>query len=157
MAAGTIDRFVGTWIGAGVTEDVGAVPGQGVVDRQLEVRIAASEDGFRITWMTARRAMKKGASQIKYWATSVNFAETGRPGIFESEVREDLARGRPYRWAVLSDNAIIVHSVAIVQDGRLEHQKYIRTLLGTAEMQLRYTRILDGVTVRSVIGLVRKK
>jgi hypothetical protein len=44
----------------------------------------------------------------------------------------------------------------VLEDGTLEHQKYVRILLSDNQMQLRYTRALDGEVVRSVIALLRK-
>jgi hypothetical protein len=156
-AAEPIDKFVGSWVGSAITENVGGRPGSGGLNRQLEVRIEAVPKGFHITWMTARRTVKKGASSVKYWSTSVHFNETERAGVYSSQAQSDLSGGRPYRWAVIADNVLTVHSIAVSQDGRLEHQKYVRTLLSDDEMQLKYTLTLDGKAVRSVIGLINRK
>ncbi len=73
------------------------------------------------------------------------------------EGTNDLVSGSPYRWAHIDGRVLVVHSIAILDSGELEHQKYVRTLLAINEMQLRYTRSLDSSIVGSVLAILHRE
>jgi hypothetical protein len=152
-SASTIEEFYGRWVGKGITENKGLVVG----DRDLDVTIKPTERGFTIVWKMSKTTRKKGGDQIRYWSVTVPFVQTDRNEIYRVEGSNDLASGSPYRWAHIDGRVLVVHSIAILDSGELEHQKYVRTLLANNEMQLRYTRSLDSSIVGSVLAILHRE
>jgi len=156
-AQSAIDPFYGRWIGKGITENVGKASGVAFADRDLDVTVRPTEQGFTIVWKTTRTTKKNGASDVRLWSISVPFVEADRNGLYRMVARTDPVSGTPYMWARLAGRMLVVNSMTISDDGVLEQQRYVRTLLSDNEMQLRYTRSLDGTTVRSVLALLRRE
>ncbi|MCZ6455607.1 MAG: hypothetical protein O6909_15320, partial [Alphaproteobacteria bacterium] len=84
-------------------------------------------------------------------------AHVGKPGIYRMTATGEPLSGAPYIWARLADRALEIHSITISDRGVLEYQKYVRTLLSDDEMQLRFTRSLDGSIVRSVLAHLQRQ
>lgn len=155
--AGPIDPFVGNWVGMGITENGGPAESVGFVDRELDVTIESTADGFNITWRTQRLSSGGGADSVKHSAISVPFVNLDKPGMYRMAATGEPLSGSPYIWARLADDRLEVHSIAISARGVLEYQKYVRRLLSDDEMQLRFTRSIDGSIVRSVLAHLRRK
>ncbi|MDH3737699.1 MAG: hypothetical protein OER92_00795 [Alphaproteobacteria bacterium] len=155
--AAPIDPFVGRWVGKGITENGAPAESVGFVDRDLEVTIKPTADGFSVTWITRRSSDDAPADKIKHTSISVPFVQAGRPGLYRMAVTGDPVSGAPYIWARVADRVLVVHSITISQQGVLEYQKYVRTLFSDDEMQLRFTRSLDGSIVRSVLAHLRRQ
>ncbi len=151
-AQSAIDPFYGRWIGKGITENVGVASSEVFVDRDLDVTIAPTEDVFTIVCKTSRTTKKNGASQVRLWSITVPFVDAERGGLYRMVFPTDPVTGTPYMWARVADRTLIVNSMTISDEGALEQQRYVRTLLSDDEMQLRYTRSLDGSIVRSVLA-----
>ena len=151
-SAGSIDPFVGHWVGRGITENGAPAESVGFVDRELDVTIKTTPDGFNVTWKTLRLSSSGRADKVKHTAISVPFFQVGKPGIYRMAVTGEPLSGSPYIWARVADHMLEVHSITISERGVLEYQKYVRTLLDEDEMQLRFTRSLDGSIVRSVLA-----
>ncbi len=77
--------------------------------------------------------------------------------LYRVEGSNDPVSGSSYRWARIDGRELVVHSIAILDNGELEHQRYVRTLLANDEMQLRYTRALDGIIVGSVLAILSRE
>ncbi len=152
-----IDPFYGRWIGKGITENVGNTSGVAFADRDLDVTIRPAEQGFTIVWKTTRTTKKNGASDVRLWSITVPFVEAERGGLYRMVARTDPVSGTPYMWARLAGRTLVVNSMTISDEGALEQQRYVRTLLSDDEMQLRYTRSLDGTAVRSVLAILRRE
>ncbi len=155
--AAPIDPFVGHWVGRGITENGAPAESVGFVDRELEVTIDSTADGFNVTWITRRPAGGIPAVKVKHSSLSVLFAHVGKPGIYRMTATGEPLSGAPYIWARLADRALEIHSITISDRGVLEYQKYVRTLLSDDEMQLRFTRSLDGSIVRSVLAHLQRQ
>lgn len=156
-SAAPIDPFVGHWVGRGITENGGPAESVGFVDRELEVDIEATADGFNVTWKTLRPSGGTRADKIKHTSLSVPFVHIDKPGMYRMAATGEPLSGAPYIWARVSDHQLEVHSIAISDRGVLEYQKYVRTLLSNDEMQLRFTRSLDGSIVRSVLAHLQRQ
>ncbi len=152
-SASSIEAFYGRWIGKGITENTGIE----FVDRELDVTVEPTERGFTLVWKMSRTKRKKGGDQVRHWSTTVPFAQTDRDGIYRMEGSSDPVSGSSYRWAHVDGRVFVVHSIAILDNGVLEHQWYVRTLLPKNEMQLRYTRSLDGSIVGSVLAILSRE
>jgi len=155
--AAPIDPFVGQWVGMGITENGAPAESIGYVDRELEVTIAATADGFNVTWKTLRLSGSARADKVKHSSISVPFVHIDKPGIYRMASTGEPLSGSPYIWARVADRRLEVHSITISERGVLEYHKYVRTLLSDDEMQLRFTRSLDGSIVRSVLAHLRRQ
>ena len=156
-SAATLDAFYGRWVGKGITENLGKETGINFADRDLDVTVKPAEQGFTIIWKTARTIRKKGVDDVRLWSVAVPFAETDRAGIYRMSGSSDPLTGSPYMWARIEGRKLVVNSITISEKGVLEQQRYVRTLLSDDEMQLRFTRSVDGSVVRSVLAhLVRE-
>ncbi len=153
--AAPIDPFVGDWEGRGITENGAPAESVGFVDRELEVSIKSTVDGFNVTWVTRRSSFDGG--KVKHTSVSVPFVGVDKPGMYRMAAEHEPLSGAPFIWARVLDHIFEVHSITISDRGVLEYQKFVRTLLTDDEMQLRFTRSVDGSIVRSVLAhLVRK-
>ncbi len=150
--ADSIDPFIGQWVGTGITENGAPAENIGLVDRNLSVIIEARGEGFDLIWSTLRPSSGKQSDKVKLSSVNVSFAESGKPGIYRMVGAKEPVSGAPYIWARLADHVLEVHSVTISDRGVLEYQKFVRTLLSDDEMQLRFTRSLDGSIVRTVLA-----
>ena len=88
---------------------------------------------------------------------TVPFVATERGGIYRMGVDSDPISGAPYMWARIEGRELVVNSITISEQGVLEHQRYVRTLVSADEMQLRYTRSLDGSVVGSVAAFLDRE
>ena len=154
-SAAPIDPFVGDWKGRGITENGAPAESVGFVDRELEVSIKPTAEGFNVIWVTRRSSLD--GSKVKHTSVRVPFVGVDKPGMYQMAAEHEPLSGAPFIWARVLDHIIEVHSITISDRGVLEYQKYVRTLLTDDEMQLRFTRSVDGSIVRSVLAhLVRK-
>ncbi len=152
-SASAIEAFYGRWIGKGITENEGI----GFADRDLDVTVEPAERGFTLVWKMSRTTRKNGGDQVRHWSVTVPFAQTDRNGIYRTEGSSDLVSGSSYKWAHVDGRVLVVHSIAILDKGVLEHQRYVRTLLADSDMRLRYTRSLDGSIVGSVLAILSRE
>ncbi len=152
-SASTIEDFYGRWIGKGITENKGLE----VADRDLDVTVEPTDRGFTLVWKMSRTTRKKGGDQVRHWSVTVPFVQTDRNGLYRVEGSNDPVSGSSYRWARIDGRVLVVHSIAILDKGELEHQRYVRTLLANDEMQLRYTRSLDSSIVGSVLAILSRE
>jgi hypothetical protein len=152
-SASTIEDFSGRWLGKGITENRGNV----FADRDLDVTIEPTNNGFTIVWKTSRTTRKNGVDKVGLWSVTVPFVETDRTGIYRGEISSDPVSGSPYMWAHLDGRVLVVNSIAISDQGVLEQQRYERTLSADNEMELRYTRSLDNDIVSSVLAILNRE
>lgn len=156
LAAGPIDPFVGHWVGVGITENQGPSSAIAFADRDLAMTIESTDRGFSITWMALFQSIGKKTVEPKSWKTSVTFVPAGRDGLYRMEVPGDPAAGEPYRWAYLAGATLTVHSIAVFDNGTLEHQTYVRTLVSENEMRIDYSNARDNKIVRSVMAVAKR-
>ncbi len=152
-SASTIEDFYGRWIGKGITENKGLE----FADRDLDVTVEPTDRGFTLVWKMSRTTRKNGGDQVRHWSVTVPFVQSDRNGLYRVEGSNDPVSGSSYRWARIDGRELVVHSIAILDNGELEHQRYVRTLLANNEMQLRYTRSLDGSIVGSVLAILSRE
>ena len=156
-SAATIDAFSGHWVGKGITENAANASGVRFTDRDLDVTIKPSENGFTIVWKTTRTTQRNGVDEVGLWSVAIAFVATGNDGIYRMDGAGDPVSGAPYMWARIDDSRLVVNTITISKQGVLEHQRYDRTLLTDDEMRLRYTRSLDGSVVRSVRAFLARE
>jgi hypothetical protein len=107
-SAAPIDPFVGHWVGMGITENGAPAESVGLIDRELEVTIEETTNGFNVTWVTRRPS--KG-NKIKHSSISVPFASVNKRGIYRMTDTAEPLSGSPYIWARVADRVMEVHSI----------------------------------------------
>jgi hypothetical protein len=132
------------------------------LQRDLGVIIEeADDDGFRLTWTTARN---KAYGRRKEREISIEFVPIRREGMFSSAMRRnkfghhvplDPLKGDPYVWAKVQDKTLLIHALIITEDGGYEMQTYKRALVDGG-LDLRFDRIRDGINLRSITGTLRR-
>ena len=79
-SAATIEAFSGHWVGKGITENADIASGVRFTDRDLDVTIKPSEDGFTIVWKTTRTTRRNGVDEVGLWSVAIAFVATGNDG-----------------------------------------------------------------------------
>jgi hypothetical protein len=151
-----ITAFAGRYVGTGVARnDLSEYFALTV--RDLDVTIRPRGQGFALSWTTVlREGGDPDNPKVKRKSTALTFVPAGRPGVFRSATQADPMSGRPYAWARIKGNTLTVHSLTITADGSYLIQTYDRTLTGFG-MELKFTRVRDGETTRSVTGKLTKE
>lgn len=145
-------RFSGSGLAAGEDADY-----LGVTQRDIDVEIAASGNGFRASWTTVlRQGGAPGNPNIRRRATALNFVPMDRPGQYRAVESGSLLSGQPVSWARIRGQTLYIYELNLTEDGRWDVQTYARTLSG-AGMQLQYTRLVDGERMRIVRGRLVKQ
>lgn len=139
--------FFGTFQGSGYAENRDSIY-FGTTVRDLDVVIAASGNGFSVTWTTViRSGGDPNNPDVKRKAQTVTFSPSGQPGVYRGTPSGDPLAGNPYVWARLEKSTMTVYIMTISPNGAYEMQSYARTVSGTG-MDLVFTRIRDGEPVR---------
>lgn len=147
-----LDAFFGRWEGSAIGQSVGeATIGYGV--RDLDVRISGTADGFEISWVTVSRAGSFTAPEAegKRRITTQRFVRAG-PSAWTAAGAQGPGAGRSFSWARLEGRSLDVYVLEIDETGIYEVARYQRTISRAGVMDLKFTRIRDGTTVRRVSG-----
>lgn len=149
-AAEDYEPFIGEFEGKSST-DVDGVEKQ----RDLSVDISETKDGFNISWKTT--TFKNGKSKTKSY--SIDFIESDREHIYQAAQKKNVFGGREpldpmkgdaYAWARVDGPRLTVHALLITENGGFEMQTYDRILMGDNNLHLKFSRIRDGETLRTI-------
>ena len=129
--AATLGDFAGSWVGR-------STPGS---DRERAATLVIEprpKNGFRIEW-DSFEADRSG--DVTRRGGRLAFRPSKAPGVWLADVSKD-----PFEtlaaWAVIEGRALLVSTVSLRPDGRLERQLYRRTLTPDG-LALSYRRWLD--------------
>jgi hypothetical protein len=147
-----VAAFIGSFAGTGIAETYDDIYAPESV-RDLDVRIAASGSGFKVTWTTVVRS---AGGKAKRKTQTLSFAPTGTGSQYHGvELRAPFGEGMA--WAGIEDQTLSVFILKIEPNGGYQLQRYARTLTGLG-MELVFTRKVDGEDLRVVKArLVRNK
>lgn len=150
-----IAAFFGTWEGNALSESQISVHFQ-LTSRDIGVTVQPAGDGFSLRWNTVQRQRgDPGNPKEELKATTIRFAEV-RPGVWQgAENGDPVGSGKPYAWAHIERQTLVVSILQIYPEGRHEIQVYRRTLSG-GFMELEFSRVVEGRTVRSATGRLVK-
>lgn len=138
-----IDDFYGRWIGTGQ-----ATQGQTATQsRDTEVIIEKAADGFKISWTTMSSMIEDG-SRSKVKATSLTFRRTKKPGVFVELKSGHALEGKKTTWARISGDMLSIAQLVVADDGQWDATVYDRTLKGSDQMSLAFTRVKNGAIAR---------
>jgi hypothetical protein len=159
------DAFYGDWQGE-VTHSEGTI-GFEAAAGDLNVRIEAADDGFRMRWTGLVHETPDGG--LTRQPIEARFTPTDRPGVFAFDPEQSSMllqlfgapatnnplEGEPLLWARLEGEALSVYGLAINADGGFDLYQHVRTLTGDG-MRVRHTHrteqevmILEGQLRRS--------
>lgn len=150
-----ISAFYGTWEGNALSQSEISVHFQ-LTNRDIGVTVKPAADGFSLNWKTVQRQRgdpNNPSEELK--ATTIDFEQV-HPGLWRGADNGDpLSDGKPYAWAYIDHQTLVVSILQIYPDGAHEIQVYRRTLTG-GFMELRFSRVVDGSKVRSATGRLVK-
>jgi len=150
-----IGAFAGEWRGSGVSQSNVSFNFK-VTARDLDVAIRPEGEGFTVRWTTVQR--QKGdpnAPVAERKSSEIRFAPAGRANVWRAAASSDPMGPNGYAWARVDKQTLVVHVLAVREDGGYEMQIYERTLEGTG-MKLEFSSYRDGDSVRSVKGRLVK-
>jgi len=149
--------FTGTYTGTAMADT-----DEGAQSRDMTVKIAETDDGFRVEWDTSR---VKASGKIKRDSYSIDFAPSNRDGIYASRMAPGLFGGRrpldplkgePYVWARIEGKTMTVYAMLIDDTGNYEMQVYERTLVEEG-LDLHFTRYRRSKVLSEVRALLKRE
>ena len=146
-----IEAFFGRWSGSAISQSVTtSTMGDGA--RDLDVTISGTEEGFEITWITViiPSGVEEG-SETRRRTTTASYRRSG-PSGFEAEGAQGVGAGKSYSWARIEKRGLLVYVFEIDEEGVYDLSHYVRTISESGVMDLSFTRVRDGTTVRRVTG-----
>ena len=145
----SLEPFLGKWSGVGVSEKYLEAGYFTYTERDLDMSVTKTEEGFELTWTTGMRPEGSDGPVTVRKTTTLTFKET-EPGVFEADAPPPWVKS--YRWARLVDKSLVVYIFEVRPTGFYEISRYVRTITAPGEMELGFTRDLDGRPVRQVTG-----
>ena len=118
--------------------------------RESEVEIAATDNGFQITWTTLSLDVESTGG-VKVKTAVEKFVPTETPTIFHTEEQGDPLNGKPLTWATITGNTLMMSTLTIWPDGTHDLATWSRTVIGD-QMKLVFTRVQNGEITRRVEG-----
>ncbi|MGF1454095.1 MAG: hypothetical protein ACFB6R_01825 [Alphaproteobacteria bacterium] len=151
----SVEAFYGTWKGSAISESEVSVHFH-VTARDIGVTLGpAGENRFKLTTATVKRKKGTPDDPIEEVDTREVIFQKGKDNLWWALDSGDPRDGGVLRWARLDDNALIISTFTVRDDGQSEVQAYHRAITDRG-MDLIYTRTVDGSLVRTVKGqLVR--
>ena len=164
-AQGSVERFLGAYVGSGVAERNGGVDTE---QRDMDVTLQPYKDGgFTLKWITVVRSSEgqRTGSGVRRREIEESFLPSEdnpnlyilapRGSLFQKAELPNPLKGEPMRWATVEDETLSVYSLGITADGRSEMQIYHRTLTENG-MDVSFLRLEDeNIELRVVGELVR--
>jgi hypothetical protein len=151
----SIAAFYGRWVGSGLSAS-GLSQAFHLTQRDFDVDIQPDGDGFRLTWTTVKRQKGDPANPVVTRGQAVvTFRPAGGRNLWHGADNADPLTGKPYAWARLERQSLVVTTLEIAADGKWEMQIYRRSLSDLG-MKLDYTRLSDGEPARNAQGRLTK-
>jgi hypothetical protein len=151
-----IAAFYGRWVGSGLSETALSKTFR-LTQRDFDVEVQPEGDGFRLSWTSILR--QKGdplAPNVVRREASMVFRPSGSTGkLWSSAENVDPLTGKPYAWARIERQTLVVTILDLDPAGKWEMQIYRRTLSDLG-MKLDYSRLTEGEPVRTTQGRLTK-
>ena len=144
------EPFIGTFAGKYTTEDSGIEK-----SRDLSVEITETKDGFNVSWKTT--TFKNNEPKTKSY--SIDFIESEREHIYKAAQKKNVFGGREpldplkgdaYAWARVDGPKLTIYALIITGDGGYEMQTYDRILLDDNNLHLKFSRVREGQTLKTI-------
>ena len=110
---------------------------------------------FNVSWKTT--TFKHDEPKTKSY--SIDFIESGREHIYKAAQKKNVFGGREpldplkgdaYAWARVDGPKLTIYALVITESGGFEMQTYDRILLGDNNLHLKFSRIRDGETLKTI-------
>jgi len=145
------ETFYGRYQGTAIAHDPRTMA-FGFNQRDFDVEIGAANGGFFVGWTTVMHATT--GKEIKRTNARIVFEPSGRPGIYIQQAHlAEPATG--LSWATISDRALTVRVLAILDDGTYEVQTYERSLAKDG-LQLLFRSDRNGTVIRLASAFSQK-
>lgn len=142
------EAFFGTYIGDGVANR--RWPKMTVTQRELNVTIEPTPDGFAIAWTTV---MHKGSdpksARVIRRDNWLAFVPSGRGTIWRATTEGDPIKGETYAWARIEGDSLITYVTWIDDDGMFDVERYARRITPTG-MKVNFRLTHEGADVLTV-------
>jgi hypothetical protein len=133
--------FSGPWVGSTGTN--------AEIVRNATLLIEPKGSGFTMTWTNFEADQPDAPStKVTARARSMSFEASKRAGLWRATGTGDPVLNHA-GWAYIKGRTLIVSTIAVLPDGRLEQQIYDRTLTDKG-LTLAYRRLLDGQTAKTI-------
>lgn len=133
------------------------------LSREVDVNVYhEGDENFRLDWTTI---IYRDGEEDKTSTYSIHFRPSDQENTFASAMRKNMfgrwvpldpLKGDPYVWARLKDKTLTVYALIITEDGGYEMQQYDRTVRSDGDMDLVFTRIRDGVPLKTIRGVLNR-
>jgi hypothetical protein len=133
-------QFSGPWVGStGINAEI---------VRNATVLIEPKGSGFTITWTNFEADPEKTDTKVTERKRKMSFEASKRAGLWRATGTGDPVLDHA-GWAYIKGRTLVVSTIAVLADGRLEQQIYDRTLTDKG-LKLAYRRLLDGQTAKTI-------
>lgn len=151
----TIDAFYGSFSGSGSASG----PDSryfGITERDFDVVIHKAGNGFSVAWTTLLRGGgNPDHPNVRKRRDKIVFVPTGTPNQWRAATEPDPMGGKPYAWARVEGQSLIIYLFSVDAEGRYDVQRYERSFDGPV-MDLTFTDMRDGDRIRVVKGKLIK-
>lgn len=155
-AAAGIERIAGGYVGTNIVSSPASLE---IVPADVHFEIDIRDRGFILSWQSLSEISSGQKHHFK-----VAFKPSRRPGIYQAQMRCDLfgharpldpMRGKPYVWAHVSVDFLVLYTMSIADDGSHDLSIY-RYRLGDGEVGLEFERVRNNESGMSIKAAMRK-
>ncbi|GGO75710.1 hypothetical protein GCM10011348_01150 [Marinobacterium nitratireducens] len=130
--------------------------------RRLTVTIEPQDDNFLVDWSTRVRredqSLKDQHYRVLFQSTRRGnvYASAMRINVFGKQIPLDPLAGDPFVWARIHGKTLTVYALMITDEGSYDMQVYDRELRDDGDLNLAFTRFLDGSMNRKITARLRR-
>ena len=143
-----LEAFFGTYVGNGVAKQ--RLPKVAVTQRELNITIEPTQDGFAIAWTTV---LHKGSDpkheRVVRRDNRLAFVSSGRANLWRVAKEGDPISGETYAWARIEGDSLITYVTWIDDEGMFDVDRYARQIT-PAGMKVSFRLTREGTEVLSV-------
>ena len=150
--------FLGTFTGQAVF-----ITSRGLAKRDLELVVRREHPGFSLEWTTISQSLSGKLKRKNYFLSFQPakrkgfYASTDKIDRFGSKIPIDLLAGDPQVSAKIDGKTMTVYVVLITDDGAHEVQTYERTLVAGGGMRLKFSRVRNGKSLKTIEANLHRK
>ena len=153
MAQNTgIEPFVGNWVGEAVTASLEPTKIK-IQARDLDFEINPKGEGFQIVSNFVTRT--RDEEEIR--SRTLVFESVGVPFVWAAQQECDEVFGTTCAWAHMRDGTLVITTFGFTEIDKPEMQIFKRRVTADGNgMDYAFSRVLDGVVVRTLKGKIRR-
>lgn len=149
-----LEAFFGTYVGNGVAHR--RLPTVAVTQRELNVNIEPTQDGFAIAWTTVLHKGRDPKNQrVVRRDNLLAFVPSGRANLWRVAKEGDPISGETYAWARIEGDSLITYVSWIDDEGMFDVERYARQVTPSG-MTVNFRLTREGTEVLSVHAELHK-